>query len=86
MISLETIDTWMNEFVRPHNQDDLMKRMVQLESDAIQREPFFCAYMNVLLSGDAIKNPVSASLYVLGVYETLKHRQDESDRLSKEIT
>jgi len=89
MISEKTITTWIEEFIKVGQKDPsgvkALEWKTNMQASVIGDEPKFVSLIITLMDNMKFENSVSAAIYALAAYYECNRRQNEADKLSKDI-
>ncbi len=83
MISIETALAFSSKFADDAEKDSTI--FIKMLSEFVLNEPHAVAFLTTLLQSEPFKNPLSASLICLTIFERMKNSQEESDKLKSQI-
>ncbi len=81
MISIETTQSFLAQVSAKGNQNDVLKYV----SDFMQKEPNVMALMSIMLGADVFKNPVTAGITAIALYEKMRLNQEEAENLKRRM-
>lgn len=81
MISIETTQSFLGEM----NDNPTGEGLIGTLAEFVRQEPNVAAFMTMVCSNEAVKNPVTAALVAVAVYEKMRKSQEEAERLKKQM-
>jgi hypothetical protein len=81
MISLETTHAFLGEIANKTDENVIMAIL----SDFAKKEPYVMSFLSIVCANEAVKNPVTAALLAVSVYEKMRISQQEAERLNREL-